>query len=77
MRKLTFEYVRQYFKDNGCELISEEYINARGLLKYKCSCNNISNIRFDNFRSGQRCRKCINYSITSIEYIQKYFKDND
>jgi hypothetical protein len=56
--KWIYEEVKKFFADNGCDLISKEYINARTHLEYKCSCGNVSRIIFDSFRRGHRCRKC-------------------
>lgn len=41
MKKLTYDYVVQQFKNNGKELLEETYINSRIRMKYKCSCGNI------------------------------------
>ena len=49
--------VKNYFKDNGCELL-EEYKNALIPVQYKCSCGNISHVRFCDFKDGCRCKKC-------------------
>lgn len=56
--KLTYEYVYNYFKEQNCELLETEYINARTKMKYKCKCNNISYITFSNFKQGQYCKNC-------------------
>jgi len=56
--KLTFEYVQQYFKDKGCELLEKDYKNCSFSMKYKCKCGNISKINFRNFKFGKRCKKC-------------------
>jgi len=57
-KKYTFEYVRKYFEERGCELLEIEYKNANTPMKYKCFCGNISKISFANFKRGQRCKKC-------------------
>jgi hypothetical protein len=57
-RTYTYEYVSNYFKECGCELMETEYINAKQKLQYKCSCKNISYINFNNFKQGNRCIKC-------------------
>jgi hypothetical protein len=54
MRK-TLNEVKQYFIEKGCELLEDKYINAHCKMKYRCSCGNISNINFNNFKSGKRC----------------------
>ena len=42
----------QYFKDNGCILLSTTYENSgRHLLDYKCKCGEISKINFANFKN--------------------------
>jgi hypothetical protein len=57
-QKHSYDYVYQYFIDNNCLLLESEYINANTLMKYQCSCGNISKIRFCNFMQGQRCKVC-------------------
>ncbi len=81
MKKLTFDYVKSYFTLNKCELLESTYINAKTLMKYKCVCDGISLINFDNFRIGKRCRKCgikttISKTKYSYEYVCKFFDDN-
>jgi hypothetical protein len=56
--RLTFDYVKNFFEKHGCVLLETEYKNARTKIKYKCSCGNISEIVFDSFRRGNRCRQC-------------------
>jgi hypothetical protein len=43
MKKYTIETVKQYFKDNGYELLENEYINTHTKMKYKCNNNHINN----------------------------------
>lgn len=57
-KKLTIEYVRQFFKDHGCELLSTEYINNSTALNYICKCGEIGNTMFNNFKKRLRCDKC-------------------
>ncbi len=78
--KHNIEYVRKFFESNQCELLSENYENAKSLLYYRCSCGNTSKINFNNFQQGQRCRKC-SYKKTAdakrlkTKDIAKKFKD--
>lgn len=77
--RLDYNYVKDFFAKNGCELLEKEYRNARTPLTYKCSCGRISKIVFDSFRVGNRCRECGN-KITadkqrlSQEEVEAYFK---
>lgn len=56
--KFNYDYVRDFFLDKKCELLSKEYKGSKQKLKYKCSCGNISEIEFRQFKQGQRCKKC-------------------
>ena len=55
---LTFDFVKEYFEKSKCILISTEYINAKTNLNYICECGNESNISYDSFRKGSRCKSC-------------------
>ena len=78
MRKLTYEYVRDYFKEQGCEMLDEEYINNKTRIKYKCNCGDVSRIRFTDFKEGRRCKKCGNNKNSesqklSYDYVSQFF----
>jgi len=78
-KKHTIEYIRNYFKEHGCELLEEEYINNYTKMKYECSCENISEINFGSFQQGHRCKKCANKKLRkdrqfSYKYVKQYFK---
>jgi hypothetical protein len=53
--RLTYEYVKSYFEQHGCTLLSEIYINAGTKLEYICICGNTSWISFSVFQAGHRC----------------------
>lgn len=74
----TYNYVYQYFKDSGCELLSKEYIASANKLDYVCNCGNKHSITFNNFRAGHRCKLCgaekLRQHFThSYNYIKEYF----
>jgi len=58
--KLTYEEVKECFANHGCELLEETYKNARTKMRYRCKCGNESEIVFDSFKRGNRCRGCGN-----------------
>lgn len=74
-RKLTLEYVERFFEDQGCELMEEEYVNANTKMKYRCSCSNIGEIRFNNFQQGQRCMRCSGSEKYTLKYMKHIFKE--
>lgn len=57
-KRFTFEEVRAYFEEQGCELLSDTYKGSTVKLRYRCSCGNVAEIEYRLFRSGKRCRKC-------------------
>jgi hypothetical protein len=81
-KSYEFEYVKNYFLNQGCELLEEQYINSHTKMKYKCSCGNISEINFDRFQIGSRCKQCGIKKMKeskkhSYDYVYNYFKDNN
>jgi len=77
--RLSYDYVKQFFADQGCELLEMEYKNARAKLRYRCVCGEESEIVFDSFRKGNRCRKCGNKKIAekqtlTHEHVKLYFQ---
>jgi len=74
----TYDYVNKFFSDHKCKLLSDTYKNARTKLKYICSCGNESEIVFDSFKRGNRCKKCsgkrsnIKTSL-SHEFVESFF----
>jgi hypothetical protein len=56
--KYTYEEVKSYFEEQGCELLSDTYIGSTTKLKYRCICGNVSEIEYRNFRQGGRCKEC-------------------
>ncbi len=76
---LSYEYVYNYFKEHGCKMLDDFYINARTLINYECECRRKSKITFDSFRRGNRCRECGNEKSAekqkhTYEYVYNYFK---
>jgi 5-methylcytosine-specific restriction endonuclease McrA len=56
--KHSYEYIKSYFEENGCQLLTKLYVDNKQKLKYRCECGNDSHIAFAKFQSGQRCDKC-------------------
>lgn len=57
-KRLTYEYVYNYFENNNCSLLENNYIDSHILMKYICECGNFSFISFNNFQQGKRCSIC-------------------
>ncbi len=48
---------REEFELEGCSMLSD-YVNVRTPIDYVCSCGNKSTIHYNNFKAGQRCKRC-------------------
>lgn len=53
-----YEFVFNYFESNGCRLLEQDYKNNQQILRYVCSCGNVSTTRFSAFQKGHRCKQC-------------------
>ena len=74
----TYEYVYNYFKNEGCELLENEYTNSQSNMKFKCKCGNESFIRFYDFKNRKsRCMKCSGKEKHTFENVYNYFKNHD
>lgn len=73
--RLTYNFVKNYFEEQGCELLETEYINTNTLMKYKCKCNNISKIIFGSFQTGTRCMICSGSEKLSYNFVKKFFEE--
>jgi hypothetical protein len=79
--KFSFDEVEKVFSDNGCTLLSKEYINTNTPLDYVCDCGNESTIRFSEFKRGNRCRKCLGSRLSEhfshgYEFVKNYFRES-
>ena len=60
-RKFDYEYVKSFFEKEGCQLISEKYVNWRGNLRYIAQCGHEHVLPFHKFKNdgqGRLCRAC-------------------
>ena len=53
-KRHSYEYVVRAFSDAGCELLESEYKNNYTPMAYRCSCGNISKIRFFAMKKGMQ-----------------------
>ena len=72
-QKLTYDFVKNSFYLERYILLSEEYINCRTKLKYKCSKGHIHYISWDNWKKGHRCPFCAGQGKPTIGYIREMF----
>lgn len=57
-RKFDYGFVKSYFQEQGCELISTEYNGWKDKLVYKARCGHENTINFNKFKNGEQGRLC-------------------
>ena len=66
------EFVKNYIENEGYKLLSTEYINAQSKLKVKCPKNHEYEVKFNNFKMGNKCKICSD--IIGHEKLKHSFK---
>ena len=72
-KKLTYEFVKESFENEGYTLLSEEYINNKTKLNYKCPKEHEHSISWDNWNRGHRCPSCAGKIKLTIEQVRESF----
>ena len=74
-RRLGYSEVKKYIIDEGFELLSTEYKNAKELLTIKCNKGHIFTKSFNNFKyEGQRCGECRDRNSSKyVDYKNPHF----
>jgi hypothetical protein len=76
-RKLTIEFIKNVFAENNCKFLDDHYINGRHPHNYKCECENISKISYENFVKNKRCMLCSGTPKYSFEHVKNVFAENN
>lgn len=83
-KKVNLESVRLLFKEFGCELISETYVNAKSKLIFRCKCDEIDNTTYDSFKNREHkmCKKCAkkissSRKMYSFDFVKETFEENN
>lgn len=73
--QIEYDYVKKYFAEKGCTLLSDKYINNRTKLEF---CGKIASVCFTKFKD--RYTRCNNFDCmqnrSKISNIKKYGVDN-
>jgi hypothetical protein len=75
-KKLTYDFVKKSFEEEGYKLLSEEYVNSSSKLEYECPIGHRCYITWNKWNGGRRCPYCSENSRVhnrDIEYIRKEF----
>ncbi len=75
MKKLTFEFVKAKFEENGWSLLCSEYVNNN--VRMKCSCENghIQYKTWNSFKHSITCQICsYKKNRKNFDYVKEYIK---
>lgn len=73
--RLSYNYVKEQFKNEGYELISTDYKNSKSKLKVKCPQGHIFSISYANFYSGYRCSHCYVNKKKTYDFVKNYIEN--
>ncbi len=76
-KRLSTEYVRDFFKNIGYTLLTEIYKNARQTLEVSCENGHINKVTFSRLGyKNQKCHVCVSEaSKFTIEYVRHVFEN--
>ncbi|MCA1025661.1 HNH endonuclease [Cytobacillus kochii] len=79
---LTYEFVKEYFQNHNCVLLSSEYSNVSKDIQYQCACGEIVTTNFHKYKKSKlkRCKNCTYQHLSAIQSfgysdIKKIFED--
>ena len=75
MKKLTYEFVKSKFEEEGYELLSTEYVNSKIKLKYRCPNGHEHSITYAGWCIGNRCPYCSKKIKKTISEIKIHFEN--
>lgn len=78
-RKISYDDVKYYIEiesKSGYKLISKEYKNNRTHIDVQCQNGHIYGVKFSNFKTGYRCRKCSGCEKYTYEYVKSFIENN-
>ena len=73
-KKLTYEYVKGKFEEEGYKLLSDEYIGAHSKLDYICPEKHKHYITWASWQQGHKCPYCTDKAKHTIEFIRSEFE---
>jgi hypothetical protein len=77
-RRLSFNYVKQYFEEQGCKLLETSWHGSEYKMKYIDTCGHNVLADWSAFRIGHRCPKCaIKRQVVDKKLVENYFKEHN
>jgi cytochrome c-type biogenesis protein CcmH/NrfF len=82
MKKLIYEYIKEFIENTGYMLLSEYYINSAVKLDIMCDNGHVYNVRFNDFQQGRRCPVCKKMNIGNrcrllYDKVKQFIEDEE
>jgi len=74
MKKLTYEYVKEFINSTGYTLLSDNYKNNMTKLLIRCDKGHEYSVTIGNFQKGNRCSICsgVNNKKLTYSYVKEF-----
>jgi len=76
-KKHSYEYVKQFIKNENYTLLSDTYENNHTKLVVKCGDGHMYEVSFHDFKKGYRCTVCSGKKKLSYDYVKSYIESFD
>lgn len=77
-KRLTIDFIKSEFEKRGYTLLEDKYIGCNIPMKYLCDKNHQNKMRWNNFRTGQKCRRCVDEKNKySMDDVKKFLDEID
>jgi len=74
MNRIKSKYIHTSFNQEGYTVLSIKRSNGRCIIEYICTEKHIHSIRWDHWKTGQRCAHCFGNTKNDISMIRKEFE---
>jgi ribosomal protein S27E len=74
MKKLTFEYVKEFIEKEGYKLLSDVYKNNSSKLEVQCPEGHKYSVGFNSFKNNIRCPYCYGNKKLTFEYVKEFIE---
>jgi len=73
-RKLTYAIIKKSFEYEDYILLSDEYINHKIRLEYRCANNHRNSITWSHWKKGHRCSICAGVAKLNLDQVRESFE---
>jgi len=72
-KRITYEFIKESFEKEECNLITDKYVDSKTRLNYICSNGHEHSIRWNDWQQGQRCQVCAGQAKPTLNQVKDSF----